>query len=87
MDTISCKKRLISFFAPLIFSMPTFAANGHLYLGASIGDSSARLANSSPEIAYFSGALITDGPSDNQPCILTQCCRDKHPSLQLINWT
>lgn len=55
----TCKKILISFFT-LFFSIPAFSSDGHIYLGASLGGSTAKIGNSSPRISYSSGASITD---------------------------
>lgn len=60
MPTIGCKKRLISFLSLFFFSIPAFSAYGHIYAGASLGASFAKLDNRSPQISYLSGALITD---------------------------
>jgi hypothetical protein len=60
MSTIVCKRRLVSLFALFFFSMPALSANGHIYAATSLGWSYAKLSNSSPQISYASGDLITD---------------------------
>lgn len=57
---IDCKNKLICFLALPFFSIPTFAANGHGYIGGSIAASFAQLGNNSPQITYFSGSRIRD---------------------------
>ena len=59
MITIGCKQRFIGFFSLFSF-IATCSASGHGYLGASAAASFARLSTTSPQISYFSGAIITD---------------------------
>jgi hypothetical protein len=48
------------FFVLLFFSIPAFSAQGHIYLGGSLGGSMAILNKNMPIISYSSGTLITD---------------------------
>ena len=59
-SVINSNKRLICLLATSCFSVSVFSAYGHAYVGASIAASFAHLGNRSPQIAYTSGALITD---------------------------
>ncbi len=60
MPTFGGKKRVCYFLLGLFFSIPAVAASGHMYIGSSLGASFAKLGNSYPQIAYLSGATITD---------------------------
>lgn len=60
MQTRSRTKGLIVFFALFFLSSATISANGHYYLGGSVAASFAQLDTDSPNISYFSGALISD---------------------------
>ena len=55
------------FFTLFFFSISAFSANGHVYLGTSLGADFLKPNNSTPQIDYVSGALITDAyPLNNQ---------------------
>lgn len=60
MSAAVCKNRFIRCLAISFFVIPACSASGHSYLGASLAASFAQTGNNSPQIAYFSGATITD---------------------------
>ena len=51
---------LILFFALFFFPLFAFSKDGHVYLGAQVGPSFAKLSKKDPQISYISGVLITD---------------------------
>ncbi len=60
MESFVCKSRLVAIVALGVISFPVFAASGHMYAGASLGGTYAKIGNSSPQITYTSGVLIID---------------------------
>lgn len=57
---ITRKKHYLMYFALCFFSLPTFAITAHPYLGGSLAASFSSLGTNTPQIAYSSGATITD---------------------------
>jgi len=66
-----CKKKRLIFLALFVFNVHAFSANGHVYVGASLAASYAKLSVQSPQISYSSGALITDAYPLNDSNVLS----------------
>lgn len=60
MRTGSLQKDLCGFCAMFVLSTPSFATEGHSYLGTSAAASFAHLSHNAPQIDYFSGTVIND---------------------------
>jgi hypothetical protein len=60
----------VLFFALFFFPMFAFSKEGHVYLGAQVGPSFAKLSKKNPQISYVSGVPITDAyPLNNNQAV------------------
>lgn len=55
-------KQKLSWLIVLLFSTSLFAANGHVYLGGTVGTSGAIVGNTNPTINYYDGSLTDAYP-------------------------